>query len=195
METLDRKIRPLYERGLGCRVIGQTLDEDPVTILKRTRIMGITRTRDEAHFNSVPDGDIPFSREPCSTELRRSAIGIAIRWFLDRGYLPSIPVETAPYDLVVESDRGFQRVQVKTTTIKSQRTPHWITRISHSPYDSEAGGNNASGKRKEQAYTRDEVDQFFIVTQDRGCYLIPLEATGNRKSLTLDNRFDKYKQQ
>ena len=35
---------------------------------------------------------------------------------MERGYLVCVPTEPAPYDIVVESDEGFVRVQVKSTS-------------------------------------------------------------------------------
>jgi hypothetical protein len=192
MEALDQRIRPLYERGLGCRVIGETLGENPVTILKRVRILGIARTRSAAPRSPVFDDEVPFSGDPQVTELRKSAVGVAIRWFMDRGYMVSIPVDPTSYDLVTESDAGFQRVQVKTTNMKAKRTSAYMVQVSRTMYDGTAR-LNSSGKRTTVSYTKDEIDIFFIVTGNQDCYLVPLKVVGTRLSLTLDARFDRYK--
>ncbi len=190
MEALDRKIRPLYKHGLGCRVIGAALDENPVIILRRVRMMGIVRTVKEAEAIQVLQVDVPFSREPDPTALRWSGVATAIQWFMDRGYMVSIPVEPARYDLVVESDQGLQRVQVKTTNTKDRG--RWITRLHRKAYDASVEPN-ASGKTKPLAYTSDEIDLFFIVAGDRTCYLIPLEAVTGQLSANLDDKFAAYR--
>jgi len=189
MEALDRKIRPLYEHGLGCRVIGDVLEENPVIILKRVRKMGIVRSREEVQ-PKASEKAVPFERQPDSTELRKSGVALAIHWFMDRGYMVSIPVEPARYDLVVESDQRLKRVQVKTTNTKDRG--RWITRLHRKAYDASVEPN-ASGKTKPLAYTSDEIDLFFIVAGDRTCYLIPLEAVTGQLSANLDDKFAAYR--
>lgn len=191
MLELDTKIRPLYERGVGCRIIGEVLGENPATVLRRVRRMGIARTPSEANAQTVTDQPVPFTNAPAEQELRRAAVGIAIRWFLERGYTPSLPVEPVKYDLVVDSDEGLQRVQVKSTTSKAQRSDHWFVGIGHKPYDANTQ-QNAGGKRGKVPYTKKNIDFFFVVTGTRTCYLIPVEVAGSRTSLTLDGRFDRY---
>ena len=189
---MDQKVRPLYERGVGCRVIGEVLGEYPAMIYKRVRRMGIGRPPEEAQQRPLGEGEFPFSNKPCPSGLRRSALGTAIRWFLDRGYMASIPIEPVAYDLVVESDVGYQRVQVKTTNTRSKNKKHWAVGIYHRPYDSTVP-LNAGGKRRQTAYTKEEIDLFFIVTGDFECFLVPLSVTGKRINITLDKRFDKFK--
>jgi hypothetical protein len=71
----------------------------------------------------VPRTDLPFKE--CPTHKIRGRVGasIAMQWFLSHGYMVSIPVETTTYDLVVESDDGLKRVQVKTTQRMNARVP------------------------------------------------------------------------
>jgi len=190
MENLDEKIRPLYERGIGCRVIGQVLDINPVTILKRVRRMGIDRTREEAQEVAQNDG-LPFTKEPEEGNLRRSAIGRAIQWFMDRGYTVSIPVEPVKYDLITESDEGLKRIQIKTTTRVKRRG--WSCQLSTLAYDKDAETLNANGKRKRKMYTNDEVDLFFLETGDRDVYLIPFHVVEGLTEIALDRKYKQFK--
>lgn len=190
MQTLDEKIRPLYERGIGCRVIGQVLDTNPVTILKRVRRMGIDRTREEAQEVVQNDG-LPFTKEPKDGNLRRSAIGRAIQWFMDRGYPVSIPVEPVKYDLITESDEGLKRVQIKTTTRIKRKG--WSCQLSTLAYDKDAEALNANGKRRRKTYTSDEVDLFFLETGDREAYLIPFHVVEGLTEVALDRKYRKFK--
>ncbi|WP_430503102.1 group I intron-associated PD-(D/E)XK endonuclease [Micromonospora trifolii] len=120
---IDAQIRPLYESGQGCRVIATALSEHPAFVYKRVVAMGIARSRDQTYAarQAVPDVAVPFASAELPDRLRAAAIGEAIAWFLRRGYLPSIPVEPTRYDLVVESDDGLKRVQVKSTTHQDPR--------------------------------------------------------------------------
>lgn len=190
MQKLDEKIRPLYERGVGCRVIGQVLDINPATVLKRVRRMGIDRSRGEAQ-EVVQNSGFLFSQEPQDENLRRSAIGGAIQWFMERGYSVSVPVEPVKYDLITESDEGLKRVQIKTT-IRVKRKG-WSCKLSTLAYDKDAKTVNANGKRKRKTYTSDEVDLFFIETGDREAYLIPLYVVEGLTEIALDRKYKKFK--
>lgn len=190
MEKLDEKTRPLYERGIGCRLIAQVLDMDSANVLRRVRRMGIERTREEAQEVVTNEG-LPFSREPTEDNLRRSSIGRAIRWFMDRGYTVSMPVDPTKYDLVAESDAGLQRVQIKTTTHKS-RGGRWVCSLTTWAYDKTASVN-AAGKRRQYTYSKDEIDLFFIETGSGDMYLLPIQLVEGFTSVTLDRKYKKFK--
>ena len=190
MLALDEKIRPLYEKGLGCRLVGEALGEHPVIILKRVRRMGIVRDVEEAEAITVPDVKVPFSRQPETKHLRAAALGKAINWFLERKYGTSLPVEPLKYDLVVDSDSGLKRVQVKSTSAKG-RYGGWTVGITRNEYDTEAIPN-AGGKFRKVSYEKGEIDFFFIVTRDEEIYLIPLDAVLGKQNLNL-NKYEKYK--
>jgi hypothetical protein len=188
MLELDERIQPLYEQGLGCRVIGARLNEDPTVIYKRVRAMGLSRSRYEAR-QVAPDEPVPFTAIGADHNLRAAAVGEAIAWFLQRGYVPSMPVEPTRYDLVVESDAGLKRVQVKSTTTKERG--RWVVRIVRMEYGQAESVTN--GRRGRTVYRPDEVDLFFVVTSSGEKYLIPIGATSGATSLTLDEKYAAYK--
>jgi hypothetical protein len=128
----------------------------------------------------------PFSRNPSAANLRRSAAAIATAWFQARDYRVAIPVEPAPYDLVVESDDGLVRIQVKSTT----RTDfgRWIVGVTRREYDPAA-----SSGRRARRYSPGEIDFFFIVTGDGAKYLIPLEVSNGATTLTLDGKYAAFR--
>lgn len=189
MAELDERIRAWYEQGLGCRQIGTLLGEDPAIIYKRVRRMELSRTRLEAR-QVAPELPLPFQAAVSEKFLRTAAIGEAVSWFLQRGYVVSIPLAVTQYDLVTESDEGFARVQVKTTTRKD-RYGRWVVEVQRQVY--EAGVKTANGARRRRAYQPDEIDMFFVTTGDGGRYLIPLKATGGARSLSLDDKYAAYK--
>ena len=110
---------------------------------------------------------------------------------MSRGYVCSVPLDQAAYDLVVESDVGLKRVQVKTTTSRDQygRT---IASVHKKVYDP-LKGLNSSGKRRRAPYDSTEVDYFFILTESREVYLIPLEAVQGKLQISLDRSYISYK--
>ena len=82
---------------------------------------------DTSHFRGQAWGstpvnpvEVPFTRQPDPKHLRKAATALATAWFMERGYLVCVPTEPAPYDLVVESDEGFIRVQVKSTSKRAR---------------------------------------------------------------------------
>lgn len=151
--------------------------------------MGIVRDAAQARQVAV-DVAIPFAKEPQASRLRSAAIGVAAQWFLERGYMPSIPVEAARYDLVVESDTGLQRVQVKTTTHRDRG--RWVVEVCRRAYQKDRPQIDANGKRVRVGYDLGDVDWFFILAGDGSMYLIP---TGILQSLSLvlDVKYAKYR--
>lgn len=129
-----------------------------------------------------------FVNSPSPNNLRFSATAIATEWFMRRGYTVSLPVEPAKYDLVVDSDSGLRKVQVKSTNGKHSNG-RWSVRIAHHPYDS----STVSGRSSPVPYTSSEVDYFFIVCGDGSMYLVPISDTGGVTNLTLDVKYSQFK--
>jgi hypothetical protein len=190
MEQLDKEIRPLYDSGLGCRRIGHLLQENPVIILRRVRKMGIKRNKEEAR-EIIPNNINVFQNKQNNRNIRRSAIVRSIGWFMDRGYMVSLPVDPARYDLIAESDSGLKRIQIKTTTHRSPEG-NWVCRLTTLSYDKNAKIGSA-GKRKRRTYTADEIDIFFIETGDGDIYIIPIDLAEGATSLTLDKKYKQFK--
>ena len=140
----------------------------------------------------VPGVPLPFSRPVTDESLRRASIGVAIAWFAARSYDVSVPVEQCPYDLVVESDTGLKKIQVKSTTRRAENG-RWLVNIFRNGYSSSAAAN-ASGRRNRRAYSASEIDFFFILTADQDVYIIPLAVTGGATTLSLDSKYSAFKQ-
>ncbi len=79
-----------------------------------------------------PPSDAYDMGSPRLAELRRAAPSIAAAFFALRGLAVAIPHDQQEYDLLVTTDEGTQRVQVKTTTCRT-RTGTWQVGIGH-PY-------------------------------------------------------------
>jgi hypothetical protein len=155
--------------------------------------MGLVRSREEAYTlsNAVGPTALPFSNKPQEARLRASAIGSATRWFLERGYVPSIPVEPSRYDLVVESDEGLKKVQVKTSAFKGTGG-RWQVHVHRTAYDASVEARGAAGKRRSLSYLSTDVDYFFVITPD-SMYLIPIAAVGEAHNITLGRKYDPFK--
>lgn len=148
---------------------------------------------DTSHFRSKGDArplEAPsslFSAKVDEKHLRFASTATATQWFMRRGYMVSIPVEPAPYDLVVESDAGLQRVQVKSTTVRSRG--RWTVGLRRSAY---SGDSDGSTPYKYQAYDESVIDLFFVVCGDGAKYLIPIESLANQRSASLDSRYSEF---
>jgi PD-(D/E)XK nuclease superfamily protein len=167
------------------------------TTYKRVQCAAAALAIDTAHFTGqawaagpVEAVAVPFINRQDDSNLRRAGVAIATAWFMYRGYVVSIPIELTRYDLVVESDTSFARVQVKSTTIKERG--RWTVRIARRKYDAETA-MNAGGRRISSPYLPGEIDFFFIVTGGGEQYLIPLSATNGATKLTLDSKYAGYK--
>lgn len=194
-DELRARTLALYDQGHGCKTIAAQLGESHTATFRRLQRLGVLRDKDTAYAvrHTVEQRRSPFQNTPGSPNLRSAAIGEAIRWFLDRGYVPSVPVEATRYDLVVESDEGLQRVQIKSTSHKS---PYgvWVVHAHRTQYDATAEARGTAGKRRSTSYTKEEIDWFFIVTSDNTKYLIPIEVVeGASGQLSLGKKYDSYK--
>lgn len=93
------------------------------------------------------------------------------------GHRVSWPLEPAPYDLLVDSGAsGLQRIQVKTTTVRSRGT--WVCDVSRSTYV-------PGGTKRRALYGPDEVDAFGVVDGDLQVHLIPARLVVGSSSLSL----------
>lgn len=192
MATLDESILPLYKSGLGCRLIAQKLNEDPTVVYKRLRRLSLVRDKTESISIGQPEfAALDFSVNGKAPSGNLST-GTAITWFMNRGYNVSIPVGMAAYDLVVETPGGMRRVQIKYTSQKNRGSNAWYCSIGHRVYAKEAT-LNAGGKRVAVPYTAEEIDLFFILTEDGSVFLIPVEASGGKLCICLDTKYAKYR--
>lgn len=115
-------------------------------------------------------------------------IGVAkaIYIYTALGYTISIPnTDNAKYDLVVEKNEKLNRVQVKTTTYKTQ----------YGIYQAmlKTSGGNKSGTGKISKIDPLCVDLVFILTDDGTCYEFPSSFVDGKPHINLGKDKDKYK--
>jgi hypothetical protein len=135
-----------------------------------------------------PGQETPFLKAPSPGG--KSGLSVAARWFLDRGYAVSLPLEPTCYDLISESDEGLKKIQVKTTN-KLVTSGRYEVRLTRTIYDPRATAN-ASGKYRQAPYALGMVDYFFIVTGGGSMYLIPFDVVGGRQSIVLDRKYSAF---
>lgn len=127
---------------------------------------------------------VPFTQEFDPNRLHRMGTAVATAWFVGRGYMVSIPVEPASYDLIAESDDGLQRVQVKTTCGDAVGVTKVQYGLRSTPSTGKYGGR--------RPYTTDEIDLFFIYAATGAMYLIPVAAVEGMQRLAL-SRYSRYR--
>ena len=138
-------------------------------------------TRIGADTDHLASEDLPSSPRQGIAQLEylhRIAEPLAIAWFEFRGHTTAVPGTAQPYDLLVEVDGIFRKVQVKSTTYRDPSCRSWLVRI----------GRRIPGATKNGPlvpYTPEEVDMFFIVDGELTLYLIPGEVVRDNLSLNL----------
>ena len=126
---------------------------------------------DASHISrpaAVPPGVLPMDADV--RRLSRAGEMIAAAWFTLSGHRVSWPQEPCRYDLVVERSGAFERVQVKTTILRRDRS--WVVSLT-------------SNSAADPLYDPEEIDYFFIVDGELECYLIPVATVGGLRSLNL----------
>lgn len=149
---------------------------------KRCSALGVSTEHLVRRFPD-PGGERAWA-SPTWEHLRDAGPTIIASRLLMAGYRVSWPLEPCAYDLVVESPRGMQRVQVKTTTRRESGS--WLCSLKRSLYDA-AAGYCVTG-----FYSAGEIDAFGVVDGDLDAYLIPFGLLEGRGSV-LVRGFEAYR--
>ena len=119
-------------------------------------------------------------------EKGRAGLSFAIAYFGSNGYNVSIPLnDTQDYDLVIEKDNFFQKVQCKSTGKKNKANLFYKVKLES------WGGNNGGtyyGTVKDGS-----ADLLFVLTENQSLYLIPVKDIKQSRELTLTYDYDKYR--
>lgn len=113
-----------------------------------------------------------------------SGLGMAIAYFSTNGYTVSIPLnDTQDYDLIVEKENLLQRVQVKSTGCIGKGNNYQVALKS-------CGGT--SGKTN-KTIIQTNVELLFILTANKEMYLIPKKEIRNKSTLSLCDKYERFK--
>ena len=121
-----------------------------------------------------------------ATFSKQGNIGLAyaIAYYSKLGYTISIPLpDTQDYDIIVDNGECLLKVQVKTTTYKSEYNNYVANLRVH--------GGNRSGSGKTKTFDQNQCDLVFIMTEDFTFYSIPRKVIKATNGITLG---DKWKQ-
>ncbi len=151
---------------------------DVAKILKLTDGASVASLRGHAarlgvettHLAPVPPVSNRESLKPDMAHLDRAGPLLAAAWFTLSGQNVAWPLEPCRFDLLVYTDAGARRVQVKTTKSRTGHT--WKVYLS-------------TCRRARRTYTPEEIDDFFIIDGDLTPYLIPVAAVGGLHAIHL----------
>ncbi len=117
-------------------------------------------------------------------EKGNSGLGMAIAYFTTSGYIVSIPLnDTQDYDLIVEKENRLQRVQVKATGCIGKGGNYQVALKS-------CGGTKG---KTYKTLIDTNIELIFILTGQKEMYLIPREKINNVSTLSLCDKYEKYK--
>lgn len=113
-------------------------------------------------------------------------LGIAIAWFVENGYIVSIPLnDNQPYDIIVDNNNGLKRVQVKTTRNKEKGRKNYTVQLR-----SIRPNKNLNKIKKFDGHS---CDLLFIVAENKDKYCIPAQELNGRTTVNLGPKTEKWK--
>ena len=119
-------------------------------------------------------------------EKGRAGLCFAIAYFGSNGWNVSLPLnDTQDYDLIIEKNNIFQKIQCKATGCKNKNDTFYIVKLRSTGGN---GGNKIYGTVKDSS-----ADLLFVLTKEKQMYLIPINEITQSTSLTLNSDYDQYK--
>lgn len=116
-------------------------------------------------------------------EKGNTGLGVAIAYYTSNGYIVSIPLnDTQDYDLIVDKDNILKKVQVKSTGCKTKYGNYQVALKS-------CGGTNG---RTYKTINETNVDEVFILTEDLGMYVLPIETIKNKATINICDKYREY---
>jgi hypothetical protein len=108
-------------------------------------------------------------------------LGVAIGYFVTQGYTVSLPLtDNQDYDLIVDIDERLNRVQVKTSRMKSRNSKGYEVQL-------RTCGGNRSGSGVVKKFDPDKVEFVFVLTDDGTRYFIPSSCVKGSSSISVGN--------
>lgn len=111
-------------------------------------------------------------------------VGRAIAHFVSQGFTVSVPLtDSQEYDLVVGDDSGLKKVQVKTTCYK--RNSVFTVNLKTS--------SKKKNRNLYKSFDASKCDLLYILTDEDEEYIIPCEELEAETSLSMSDKYSKYK--
>ncbi len=166
IKSQDAQITKLFESGFGARHIATKLGiTHYASVSKRLIRMGLKRG------HCVEDSSkLDVKLIPNQEKLRVSAEHYARYFFISHGYNTLEPEPGAPYDLVVEFNGKFQKIQVKSSSCKNASGNYCFKLVKTR--------NTRGSLVRRVFYSPDECDYFFLFDMCGNKWLIPFSKLG-----------------
>lgn len=91
--------------------------------------------------------------------------------------------DSMKYDLIIDVDGQLYRVQVKTTSFKSNYGVYQVAL-------STSGGNQSFNKSRPRQDS--DYDILFVMADNGDCWSVPVSEFEARNTLNMNSRFDKF---
>lgn len=166
----ERDLRAAIARGSTWAGVGEILRLKGGSEIESLKGHAARLGLETVHLTPSPPAPYSVSLEPDITHLDRAGSLLAAAWYTLSGQNVSWPLEPSRFDLLVCTEAGTRRVQVKTT--KSRAGHSWKVYLS-------------TCRRSRRTYTPAEIDDFFILDGDLNAYLIPVAAVGGLHAIHL----------
>lgn len=108
----------------------------------------------------------------------------AQRWYVELGFDVSVPITNSKYDLLVDRNGQFVRVQVKSTSFANKAGRYLV--------ELKTNGGNRSNPNKVTFITADNVDEVFVLTE-QNIWVFPVSVVDGVGQLTLSAKYDAYR--
>lgn len=117
-------------------------------------------------------------------QLGNIGVGVAISYFLSKGYVVSIPLnDSQSYDIVVDTGVSLSRVQIKYTSTK-QPSGFPVVYL-HS--------TSGSSRKCYRRVNKENCDLLFVTTETGDKWCIPTTEITVTSALTLNSQMEKYR--
>ena len=125
--------------------------------------------------------------DKCNGSKQQGNIGhaAALFYYSSLGWNVSNPItDCTDYDFLAEDNGKIYKIQVKTTKSLTDSGNYQVHLTTN-------GGNQKEYWRKE--LNKEELDYLFILTEQGICYSIPINEVETSSTITLYDKYDKYK--
>lgn len=175
----DERIKELATQNIGSRKIAKELGLNPVTVYKILKRLNLVTNKTNGSETIEDKNEIKFFR---SDKIDEAAETYLIYLCEISGYDYCIPSRKSRYDLLVDFGHGFKKIQVKSST--SLTNNKYVFSLKTTRHN--------STESKTSTYSPEDVDYFFLHSQNGKSWLIPQVLLHEQTNVTPENRFSNF---
>lgn len=172
----DEKIKELASKNIGSRKIAKELGLNPATVYKILKRLNLVTNKINGNDIIKEENNIKFSR---TNKIDEAAETYLIYLCEISGYDYCIPSRKSKYDLLVDFGHGFKKTQIKSST--SLTNNKYVFSLKTTRHN--------STKSKTATYSPEDVDYFFLHSQNGRSWLIPQSLLHKQTNVTPEHKF------